>query len=236
MGTINNPPLKKFTLRIYAKISGPSISTLNRLVEALKDEYRESIKLHLIPSRGPKGELFVTPVQLVSKTEDHIILVFEDGIFFDYSKYESWDIIFPKIIETFSILAKILGISTIERIALDYIDLFEKFSLKEKEPIPVFFKIKLERPPELNVTFDDFTLGMKSETGNPNHISIMRLRCLPPGNDEYHKIQLESYYTIKETIEIDDIDSLKNNLDTAHSTLIENFWLILTDKTKALIE
>ena len=236
MGTITTPPLKKFALRIYTKINGPSISTLNKLVEALKGEYTETIRLQLIPSVGPKGELFITPLQFVSKTEDHILLIFEDAIFFDYKQYESWDIIFPKIFNTFLIIANILSISTIERIALDYIDLFDNFSQKIKEPIPVFFKIKIDIPPELNVAFDDFTLGIKIDTGNPNHISIMRLRCLPPENDEYHKIQLESYYTIKETIEIDKIDLLKTNLNTAHSTLIEKFWSILNDKTISIIK
>ncbi|MHA1650941.1 MAG: TIGR04255 family protein [Candidatus Helarchaeota archaeon] len=236
MGTIHNPPLKKFLLRINtAEINHPTISTLADIINELKKEYLESIKVNIISSKGPIESLVITPLKILSKNKDHQIIIYKDGIFFEYNdKYTSWNVVFPQIIKIFSFLAKKLKISHIKSIALDYIDIFENIPRKQS-PFKIYFAIELTLPPEFSMTYDDFIVGIKLETDESGHLSIIRLRGLPPENEDFLKIQLESHYSISEEIKIDDIEALKQNLNKAHENLINNFKLILTNRTKIKI-
>jgi len=78
-------------------------------------------------------------------------------------------------------------------------------------------------------------MGIKLKTEESNQKSILRLRGLKSDNEENFKIQLETHFSIVEDIEINESETFKNNLNLAHDVLLENFKLVLSEKTKKLI-
>lgn len=231
------PPVIKFLLRInFKEIENPTIKTTALISTKLSEVgYSESSRINLISSKRPDSLLIFSPMRFLSEEEGNEILIFRDSINFQYNeKYPTWDSILPVILENFFYLSKKLKISLIENISLDYIDLFTQFPRKGFE-IKRYFNVKLKRPPEFEMDYDDFIIGIKLSTEDPNHKSILRLRGLKPDNDEYCKIQLETHHSITEAIEITEKDYVKKLLDNTHDILLSNFKLVITEQTRKII-
>lgn len=231
------PPVIKFYLRInFKEIENPTIKTIALISDKLSEVgYSESSRINLISSRRPDPQLIFSPMRFISEEEGNEILIFRDSIYFQYNeKYPTWDKIIPIILENFSYLSEKLKIALIENFSLDYIDLFTQFPQKGFE-IKTYFNVKLKRPPEFEMDYADFIIGIKLSTEEPNHKSILRLRGLKPDSDEYYKIQLETHHSITEAIEVTEKDYLKELLNDAHEILSNNFKLVLTEQTKKII-
>jgi uncharacterized protein (TIGR04255 family) len=231
------PPVIKFLLRInFKEIESPNIKTIALISDKLSEvNYSESSRINLISSKRPDPQLIFSPMRFISEEEGNEILIFRDSIYFQYNeKYPTWDRILPIILENFFYLAEQLKISLIENISLEYVDLFTQFPQKNFE-IKTYFNIKLKRPTEFEMDYDDFIIGIKLRTEEPNHKSILRLRGLKPDNDECYKIQLETHHSITEKIEIAEKDYLKELLNSAHDNLSNNFKLVLTEQTERII-
>lgn len=236
MGTILYPPLKQFILRIYFQdIEYPTISTLSQIYDKLSKDYPDPTRIRLISSKSPESELFYGPIRFLSKKQDNEILIFKDAIFFQYNdKYTSWDKIFPTLVENFVYLAERFKINSIERISLDYVDLFDNFPQRNFN-LNYYFNIKLEFPVEFIMNFTDFIIGIKLETDELNHKSIFRVRGLLPENEDYFKIQLKTHFSIIEKIDIKNKELFVSDCETAHEFLVKNFNIILSEKTKKMI-
>ena len=230
-------PLIKFILRInFAEIEYPTIETLTDISRRLSTEgYSEPIKIRLISSKGLDPQLVFAPLKFLSEEEGNEILIFRDSIHFQYNKkYPRWDEILPKILSNFFYLSEKLNILLIKNISFDYIDLFTQFPQRGFQ-IRSYFNIYLNRPPVFDLDYEDFIMGIKLKTEESNHKSILRIRGLKPDNEENYKIQLETHFSIVEDIEINDYENFKNNLNIAHDFLLENFKLVLSEKTKKII-
>jgi len=231
------PPVVSFLLRMNFKdIDNPTIKTLTEISEKLSDTgYSEPTRIRLISSKGPDPQFIFAPMRFLSEEEGDEILIFRDSIYFQYNeKYPTWDKILPNILENFFFLSEKLKISLIESISLDYIDLFDKFPQKGFE-IGSYFNIRLKHPPEFEMDYNDFIIGVKLKTEDSNHKSILRIRGLKTENDENCKIQLETRYLIIEAIDIEEKERFKENLNIAHDNLLDNFKLVLTEKTKKIL-
>ncbi len=230
-------PLIKFLIRInFAEIENPTIETISNISKKLSEEgYSEPTKIRLISSKGLDPQLVFVPLKFVSEEEGNEILIFRDSIHFTYNdKYSQWSKILPKILENFFCLSEELEISLIENISLDYIDLFNQFPKKGFD-IELYFNISLNFLPEFDINYEDFIIGLKLDTEESHHNSILRIRGLKPNLDEFYKIQLETHYNITEDIEAKDNIKLKSNLNYAHDILIKYFKLVLSEKTKKMI-
>lgn len=238
MVTIHYAPIIKFLLRInFDNIDNPTIQTLTEISINLSNVgYSQPTRINLISSKGPDPQLIFAPIRFLSEEEGNEILIFRDSIYFQYNeKYRSWDEqILPNILKNFFFLSEKLNISQIKNISLDYIDLFSQFPQKGFD-IKSYFNVNLKYPPEFDIDYDDFIIGIKQNTEEPNHKSILRIRGLKPDNEEYYKIQLETHYSIRENTEINQSEHFKNNLNLAHDILLENFKLVLSERTKKLI-
>ena len=231
------PPLIKFILRInFAEIENPIIETLTDISRRLSTEgYSEPTRIRLISSKGPDPQLIFAPLRFLSEEEGNEILIFRDSIYFQYNeKYPRWDEILPTILNTFLYLSEKLNILLIENISFDYIDLFTKFPQKGFD-IKSYFNISLEDSPEFDIDYEDFIIGLKLKTEESYHKSILRIRGLKPGSDEFYKIQLETHYEITEEIEINEEEQFQNNLNFAHDILLKYFKLVLSERTKKII-
>ena len=238
MVTIHYAPIIKFLLRInFDNIDNPTIQTLTEISENLSEAgYSNPTKINLISSKGPDPQLIFAPIRFLSGEEGNEILIFRDSIYFQYNKkYPSWDNqILPDILKNFFFLSEKLNISQTKNISLDYIDLFDEFPQKGFD-IKSYFNINLKRPTEFDIDYEDFIIGIKLKTEELNHKSILRIRGLKPDNEENYKIQLETHFSIIEDIEINEQENFKNNLNLAHDILLENFKLVLSEKTKKII-
>ncbi len=238
MVTIRFKPIIKFLLRInFNSIENPTIQTLTEISENLSREgYSHPTKINLISSKGPDPQLIFAPIRFLSEEVGNEISIFRDSIYFQYNeKYSSWDDqILPDILKNFLFLSEKLNIPEIKSISLDYIDLFDELPQRGFQ-IRSYFNIYLQRPPVFDLDYEDFIMGIKLKTEESNHKSILRIRGLKPDNEENYKIQLETHFSIVEDNEITAFETFKNNLNLAHDVLLENFKLVLTEKTKKLI-
>jgi len=236
--SIRFPPVIKFLLRInFNDIENPTIQTLTQISDKLSEEgYSLPTKINLISSKGPDPQLIFTPIRFLSEEVGNEISIFRDSIYFQYNKkYSSWDEqILPEILKNFLFLSEKLNIPRIRSISIDYIDLFSEFPQRGFQ-IRTYFEIYLKRPPEFDLDYEDFIMGIKLKTEESNQKSILRLRGLKSDNEENFKIQLETHFSIVEDIEINESETFKNNLNLAHDVLLENFKLVLSEKTKKLI-
>jgi len=231
------PPVVHFVLRMnFKEIDNPTIKTLKDISDKLSETgYSEPTRIRLISSKGLDSEFSFVPLRFLSEEAGNEILIFRDSIYFQYNeKYPTWEKILPNILENFFFLSEKLGFSLIESISLDYIDLFDKFPQKGFK-IDSYFNIHLKYPPELEMDYNDFIIGIKLNTEDPNHKSILRIRGLKPINDECYKIQLETHYSIKESINTSEKERLNKNLNISHINLLDNFKLVLSEKTKKII-
>ena len=231
------PPIIKFILRInFAEIEHPTIETLTDISIRLSTEgYSEPIKIRLISSKGFDPQLIFGPLKFLSEEEGNEILIFRDSIYFQYNeKYSRWDDILPKIMNNFFYLSEKLNILLIKNISFDYIDLFSKFQQKGFD-LKSYFNISLEDLHEFDLDYSDFIIGLKLNTEELDHKSILRIRGLKPSSEEFYKIQLETHYEITEEIEINEREQFQSNLNYAHDILSNYFKLVLSERTKKMI-
>jgi len=231
------PPIIKFILRInFAEIENPTIETLTDISRRLSTEgYSEPIKIRLISSKGFDPQLIFGPLKFLSEEEGNEILIFRDSIYFQYNeKYSRWDEILPKIMNNFFYLSEKLNILLIKNISFDYIDLFSKFQQRGFD-LKSYFNISLEYLHEFDLDYSDFIIGLKLNTEELDHKSILRIRGLKPSSEEFYKIQLETHYEITEEIEINEREQFQSNLNYAHDILSNYFKLVLSERTKKMI-
>lgn len=231
------PPIIKFILRIYfAEIENPTIETLTDISRKLSSEgYSEPTKIKLISSKGPDSQLIFAPIRFLSEEEGNEILIFRDSIYFQYNeKYPRWDEILPKVLSNFFYLSEKLNILLIKNISFDYIDLFTNFPQNRFE-LKSYFNISIKYLPEFDIDYEDFIIGVKLNTEELDHKSILRIRGLKPSNEEFYKIQLETHYEIMKEIEISEREQFQSNLNYAHDILLKYFKLVLSERTKKMI-
>jgi len=231
------PPLIKFILRIDINdVENPTIETLRDIASKLEDMgYSEPTRIKLISSKGPDSQLIFAPIRFLSEKEGNEILIFRDSIYFQYNeKYPRWDDILPKILSNFFYLSEKLNILVIKNISFDYIDLFTNFSQNRFE-LKSYFNISIKYQPEFDIDYKDFIIGLRLNTEESSHKSILRIRGLKPNTEEFYKIQLETHYEIQEEIEINEKDQLKDNLNYVHDYLLKYFKFVLSERTKKMI-
>jgi len=231
------PPIIKFILRIdFAEIENPTIETLTDISRKLSREgYSEPTKIKLISSKGPDSQLIFAPIRFLSEEEGNEILIFRDSIYFQYDKkYPRWDEILPKMLSNFFYLSDKLNILLIKNILFDYIDLFTNFPQNRFE-LKSYFNISIKYLPEFDIDYEDFIIGVKLNTEELDHKSILRIRGLKPSNEEFYKIQLETHYEIMKEIEINEREQFQSNLNYAHDILLKYFKLVLSERTKKMI-
>lgn len=233
---IEHPPVIQFSLKLYfSKISDPDVYILKEFTKKLSDAgYQEPPRIKLHSSKGPDPNILIGPLRYVSEAEGNEILIFSDSIQFIFHEYPSFDEILPKILTNFYSLTEDLEITSVNRVTLSYVDIFDKFP-QNGFSIKSYFHIYLRYPQIFTLDNTDFIFGIKLETEEENHVPIVRLKGRKPDNDEKYLIQLETIYNINEEIDLSNRENLENNINFAHDRLVDIFKEVLTQKTKIKI-
>lgn len=235
---IENPPLDIF--RIDFKFKKPneiSFEMMAKVEELLKISFPNipSLKIIEYPFDAQieiETSIQFGPIKFQNQDKSSQIQLFSNGLIFIFTKYSRWKETKKEIIELLFKTCEILKVNSIEQFRIEYID---KFQLpQENFKLSDYFTLNINKQKDWEIDYKDFHLGIKI-LSTENDKFIIRLRGLPPKNEEQFQFKLEILYLKKDLFSLDNKEVLLNQLDTIHDYIEGYFKNIMSVKLKNII-
>lgn len=235
---IENPPLDIF--RIDFKFEKPkdiSFEMMAKVGELLKTSFPSVPSLKIIEYPFDSRIEIETPIQFgpikfQNQDKSGQIQLFSNGLIFIFTKYSRWEETKKEITEILFKICEILKVNSIEQFRIEYVDIFrlpqENFKLSD------YFTLNINKQEDWEVDYKDFHLGIRI-LSNKDDKFIIRLRGLPPKNEEKFLFRLEILYLKKDLFLLDNQEALINQLDTIHDYIEGYFKNIMSTKLKNII-
>jgi uncharacterized protein (TIGR04255 family) len=232
MLNITNPPLISFRIDFnFDKLEDITFSKMAEVENFLKNYYQQYSNFQIIEYPVQTGIPFpIGPIKFISKDNDRQLQLFANGIIFIYTRYTHWEDIKVDIVDILIKICELLEIKTIEEYRFEYIDEFN--FIKEDFNLNEYFALNINFPQIWNINYTDFHTGINLNVKNSDKF-IIRLRGLPPSQQDKYLFRLESIYVKKITFRLNDRDTIIKNLDYIHDIIIDYFKNILTNKLKS---
>ena len=235
---IENPPLDTF--RIDFKFEKPkdiSFEMMAKVGEILKNSFPNvpSLKIIEYPFDGHieiESPIQFGPIKFQNQDKSGQIQLFSNGLIFIFTKYSRWEDIKKELTEILFKTCDILKVNSIEQFRIEYVDKFqlsqENFNLSD------YFTLNINKQKDWEIDYKDFHLGIKI-LSTENDKFIIRLRGLPPKNEEDFLFRLEILYLKVDQFLLDNKEALINELDRIHDYIEGYFKNIMSAKLKNII-
>jgi len=235
---IDKPPLDIFRIGFkFTKLKEISFEIMAKVEELLKVSFPIVPSLKIIEYPFDSQIEIETPIQFgpikfQNQDKSRQIQFFSNGLRFIFTKYSGWEEIKKEIIELLVKTCAILKVDSIEQIRIEYVD---KFQLpKENFELSDYFTLNINKNKDWEIDHNDFHLGIKILSDESDKF-IIRLRGLPPKNEEQFLFRLEILYLTSKLFLLDKEDALINQLDTIHDYIEGYFKNIMSPKLKNII-
>ncbi len=237
---IEQPPLVLFVARLsWPNVDAYNLQNLADFAESLSEEYTTCPRFAAIPSRRStisdmSFRIPFEPIVFSQEEDTQRAELFSDSIVFRFRKYESWSENVKMKLKSALLSLQTLGISSIDGILMEYIDVFDlpetKFSFGQ------YFTLGPSFPEKWDVNPEDFITGIDVR-GTSADKFVIRVRHHGRRKEGMISVQLDSVYSkaFPKGISLTETDLILQELQQAHDDIGVKFLDSLTDRTKALI-